>query len=242
MNNNGKKYLISQNKNAFIIRKELQKALTNLKFIEDIFGDSELFVKEVNHDTKEVIQTIKITNLDLDEVCGLWRVNLETEIAGISTKDYFKTPEIALLVLIKENEDNYHLDIILIELKSSLQDAKLKKSSNLKSKPKFQVSTLTDCEEKFENATNRLYLLLSLNEVRNHTTYQNKSISIDFKGVVFYKKSKIKKDDNTQLYQIFTGNSLDKKFMFKSILDSNEKIKIKFENRPEITLEELLKI
>jgi len=94
----------------------------------------------------------------------------------------------ALLLLIEENEGDYHLQAILIELKSSLKDVKLKNPSNPKEKSKYEPSTLTTCQEKFKNAVNRLYLFLSLNEVKNHKFYKNfKSISIGFKGLIFTK-------------------------------------------------------
>lgn len=248
MSKQDKKYLTSQNSKDFIVRQEFQKALTKEQFIEDFLNGTEILVEEIQEG--QVIQSLKISDLVLPEVRGLWKVNLEKEIAGVSTKNYFKTPEIALLILTEESEDNYHLHIVLIELKSSLKDDKLKKSSNPKTKPKYEPSTLTTCEEKFKNAVNRLYLLLSLNDIKNHKIFQHyKSISIEFKGLIFYKNNKVKKDDDTELYQILTKilsqtkiSQNDRTFIFPSILDAQEKMIIDFRTQEKITLQALINI
>ena len=86
-----KKYLLytGTDKVSFIIRKEFQKFLTKSEFIEDIHGDEEAIIEEKD-DNDELIQAVKV-DLTLNEnIKAVWRVNLEQEIEGISTKNILK--------------------------------------------------------------------------------------------------------------------------------------------------------
>lgn len=120
------KFLIINEENVkdhFLVRNEFHKALAKERLIEEISLDNEFIEIEERNKTAKLKQ-VKITKLDYTnekfKVEKIWRVNLEKQIPGISTTG--KTTEVALLVLQKHLESNsYRLNIILIELKSSLQ-------------------------------------------------------------------------------------------------------------------------
>lgn len=239
-----KKYLIynGDDKANFIIRNEFHKFLTKSKFIEDIYGDDETIVEESKEDG-EIIQTLKI-DLSLSEnIKAIWRVNLEKEIDGISTKNYFRTPEIALLVLMSNSDDTYMLQVVFIELKNSLQDSKLKRNSNPTKPPKITKSTIADCHEKFTMAMNRLYLFLSLNEHKNDKFYKDKTVEVQFKGFVVYNDDATSEIENSQLYSILKGTASNNIIDCKTIFGNNDKMKVAFyKNKNTISLNELLTI
>ncbi len=239
-----KKYLIYNGieKGNFIVRNEFQKILSRLELIEDIYGDEKIVVEELD-DANKTIQKIIVDITKNNKIKALWRVNLEKEIEGISTKNYFRTPEIALLVLLSNNDSTYTLHILFIELKKSLQDKKLRKNSNPSKPSKLTKSTIDTCHEKFTIAMNRLYLLLTLNEHKNDDFYKNKTIDLQFKGFIFYNNDEIKEKQNTQLYAIFKGISNNNIIDCKTIFGDNDKMRVAFyKNIDAVSLDELLTI
>jgi hypothetical protein len=246
-------YLINQNSKELPLRNLFQRELDKLGFIENLLGDDKVEILE-----EQTGQKIIISGLNDEQVKGVWKVNLEMEIAGISSKNTSKTPEAALLVLTKrENDANYILHIFLVELKSSLQDSKIEKSKPLgyiecdkcgnkivkktdNNISERKPSTLEDCERKLKAGMNRLYMLLSLNEYKNDNNFNNTTIMIKFKGIIAYKKNQTTKDDNTELYQILQGNISNQLLTCKTIFTDKDKIKIYFSNHETIDLSQLL--
>lgn len=228
------KFLIINEENVndpFLVRNEFHKALAKEKLIEEIsLVDNELIeIKEEREKTPSLKQ-VKITELNYADkkfkVEKIWIVNLEKQIPGISSSG--KTTEVALLILHKYSDSNsYRLNIILIELKSSLQPRKTKSG-------KILSSSLEEIQEKFRDTMNRMYMLLTLNNHGNpDKNYNLASIYILFKGAIFYDRNEIKKadieNDNEQnLYDIFKGQR--DLLTCSTILSDNDKIKVKFFN------------
>ena len=228
-------FLISNqetNELPFIIRKEFQKALTKEGFVEDLLDEEEIEITETNQNTGN--NKITIQNLDNEIIKGIWKVNLEMEISGISSKNTSKTVECALLVLThQEGHSIYNLNIILIELKTNLTDSKVE---GIKTIP----SRLQDCEEKFAASMSRLYMLLSLNEHQNNSNYNSLTIKVNFIGLVSYKQDAMTKDDGTQLYQILHKMAKNNFLTCKTIMTDQDKIKVCFCDRNTISLRELI--
>ncbi len=214
-------------KDAFLVRNEFHSALAKEKLVEEILlVDNEFIEIREEREKTPSLKLVKITELSYvdqkSKVEKIWRVNLEKQIPGISTSG--KTTEVALLVLQKYLESNtYRLNIILIELKSSLQSRKTKSG-------KILSSSLEEIQEKFRDTMNRMYMLLTLNNHGNQNrSYSHASIHIDFKAGVFFNRNEIKEYDieNEQIfYDIFKG----KKDLLtcSTILSDNDKIKVKF--------------
>lgn len=227
------KFLIINEENVkdpFLIRNKFHKALAKVKLIEEISLDDKFIgIKERNEKAK--LKQVKITELNYPnekfKIEKIWRINLEEEIFGISTR--YKTTEVALLVLQKHLESNsYRLNIILIEMKSSLQ---LKKNQL----GEIKSSSIEDIHEKFRNTMNRMYMLLTLNNYGNpDKNYNLSSIYINFKGAIFYGRNEIKeadiRNDNEQtFYDILEGKIEEKRNLLtcSTILSDNDKIKVK---------------
>ncbi|MGD1809318.1 hypothetical protein ACP6PL_28325 [Dapis sp. BLCC M126] len=231
------KFLIINEENVndhFLVRNEFHKALAKEKLIEEISLDDELIEINEKRERTPNLKQVKITELNYAnekfKIEKIWRINLEEEIFGISTSG--KTTEIALLVLQKYLESNsYRLNIILVELKSSLQPRKSKSG-------KIISSSLDEIHEKFRDTMNRMYMLLTLNNYGNpDKNYNRSSIHIDFKGAIFYDRNEIKeadiRNDNEQtFYDIFEGKIEGKRNLLtcSTILSDNDKTKVKFFN------------
>ncbi len=214
--------------NYFLIRNKLHKALYENNLIEELSLEDDNFVEIKETDNKAILKKVIINELnhqrEKSEIKRIWKINLENDILGISTKG--KTTEIALLVLEKFEGENYRLNVILIELKSSLQPSK-SKSDNEKSQKK---SSLSDIELKFQHSMNRLYLLLSLNNHQNpQKRYDKTTIQVRFVGAIFYNKNETTKnnDDSTQLYKMLhqISNNL---LTLETIIKERDKIEVKF--------------
>jgi hypothetical protein len=199
------------------LRDELHKKLAETQFIEEITNDK-IEVEEKNSDAKLKKVSIEELNYsdDKSKVDRIWKINLEKEIFGISTKD--KTPECAILVL-QKYESSYKLNIILIELKSSISNKDLGKIG-----------------EKFQCAMSRIYMLLVLNNHLNSIQGYNESeIYIDFKGILFYQnfadKIKLTEKNNeklySQMYDILLNSSKSGLLTCQTILRDQDKINIK---------------
>ena len=227
--NRDKKFLVfneDSEKEPFLIRKEFQKALAKEQIIEEIPLNEQIEVEETKA-KKSKLKKVCIENLDYSDskskVIKIWRVNLEKEYYGISTIG--KTTEIALLVLQYFLKGSYRLNIILIELKESLQP----KETN----PKTRYSTLQDIKEKIKHSMNRMYMLLTLNNHENlEKGYQNNTLYIQFKAAIFYNRNEIKNqedaNDATDLYEILNKPNINKLIGCSTILSDPDKISVEF--------------
>lgn len=212
---------------SFLVRNEFHKALAKERLIEEILLENELIeIKEEREKTPSLKQ-VKIVELNYAnkkfQVEKIWRVNLEKQIPGISTIG--KTTEVALLVLQKYLESNsYRLNIILVELKSSLQPKKTKSG-------KILSSSLEEIKEKFRDTMNRMYMLLTLNNYGNpDKDYSHASIYLHFRGAIFFHRNEIKEadietNDEKTLYVSLTG----KKSILScsTIMNNLDKIQVK---------------
>lgn len=244
----------SNSQDALLVRNQFQQALADKGIIEDIVWLDRDCIQIEEKSKGAKLKQVKIEQLNYSNekstVEKVWRVNLEAEFPGISTKD--KTPEVAVLVLQKFSDNNYKLNILLIELKSSLQPPKNKKG-------KIQDSSLLEIKKKFEAATSRMYMFLSLNNHGNtEKSYDRATIRIGFKWVVFYNKDEFKNkfqkaDNNNKKDRDDIRNSNDEELIYeilkkpeasgfviaRTILSNEEKIKLKFianKNREESSM------
>jgi hypothetical protein len=234
-------YLINnQNAKELPLKNLFQKELDKLGFIEDLLGNEEVEILE-----EKTGQKIVISGLNNEQVKGVWKVNLEMEIAGISSKNTSKTVECALLLLTHKKEHIiYNLHVILIELKQSLTDTEIE--NGLLTKP----SRLQDCEGyykgnkehigKFPASINRIYMLLSLNEHKNDKNYNQLTIQINFSGIIAYKNNIMTKEDGTQLYRFLKEAKQGELLTCKTILTDKDKIKTYFFNKETIDISKLL--
>jgi len=174
-------YLMSDKKK--LLRNELQTALKETGLIEEIdFNDdgSPIEIEGINKEgnpKKGLLQKICITNLNLlssTAVTKIWCVNLENDIPGISTSG--KTTEVAFVVL-QEKGSTGMLDIVLVELKTSLH---FETKKDQKTKTGKIVDTFQQIEDKLKATMNRMYMLLTIN---NH---DGKTIAVNFRGVICY--------------------------------------------------------
>ena len=245
MSKNNTFFLINNednSKNSFLVRNQFQQALADKGIIEEIVWLDRDCIQIEEKSKGAKLKQVKIEQLNYSNekstVEKVWRVNLEAEVPGISTKD--KTPEVAVLVLQKFSDNNYKLNILLIELKSSLQPPKNKKG-------KIQDSSLLEIKKKFEAATSRMYMFLSLNNHGNtEKSYDRATIHIGFKWVVFYNedelKNSLKKADNNKKDRDDIRNSKDEERIYEilkkpeasgfviagTILSNEERIQLKF--------------
>ncbi|MEY4936561.1 MAG: hypothetical protein RIS64_2920 [Bacteroidota bacterium] len=146
------KYLIfnEKDKKGFLIRTEFQKALVTSGLFTKMEDLDEPILIEENSSK----QRFEITALDLPFVREIWRVELEKTIEGLSTSS--STPEIALLVLSEETGVNrLKMTIILIELKSSLQDSNLMNSISAS----FNLKDTEKSYLKFSGSLQRMRIL-----------------------------------------------------------------------------------
>jgi hypothetical protein len=218
MSKNNKYYLNNPKKLSVpSLRNELHGKLAEKQFIEEVTND-QIEVEEKNDDAKLKKVSIEELNYsdDKSKVDRIWKINLEKEIFGISTKD--KTPECAILVL-QKYESSYKLNILLVELKSSISNKDLRPIG-----------------EKFQSAMSRIYMLLVLNNHLNSIQGYNESqIYIDFKGILFYQtfsdRSKFTEKDNDklylQMYSILQTSDKSGILTCETILKPQDKINIK---------------
>jgi len=208
------------------IGKRFQEALKREGFIEEIdpmTGSIEVFGSSIGNET---LQKVVITGLnEISSIKKIWKIDLEQEIEGISTKN--KTTEIALLVLQEISENTYRLICVLIELKSSLQSV----IKNNKIKNTFQ-----DIEDKFIATMNRIYLLLTINNHSNiEKGYSTATIYVVFKGIICYNKLHLKETQIVnccKLYQLFKNDF--HQLTGKTILHDKDKIQVKFFQNPNL--------
>ncbi|MBD2694396.1 hypothetical protein [Anabaena catenula] len=211
------KYFLNNpnNINVPLLRDELHKALFQQEFIIEIpvteNENIEITEKNANAKLKKVsIQELNYVD-EKSQVERIWKINLEKDIPGISTSS--KTTECAILVL-QKYESSYRLNIILIELKSSIDNKELDK-----------------IEEKFSSAMSRVCMLLVLNNHLNlKQGYQEEEIYLDFKGILFYKtfseKRKSEGENDSQLYSILQTYRKLGILTCRTILRGQDKIRV----------------
>ncbi|MBS9386675.1 MAG: hypothetical protein HEQ24_21640 [Dolichospermum sp. BR01] len=185
------KYFLNNPKNRSVhsLRDELHKALAKEEFIIEISATEYEIIEIIENSSAAKVKKVSIQELNYSDekskVEKIWKIDLEKDIPGISTSS--RTPECAILVL-QKYKDSYRLNIILIELKSTIDNKELQKIG-----------------EKFQCAMSRIYMLLVLNNHLNSIQGYNESeIYIDFKGILFYQrfsdKSKFIEKYNDKLY------------------------------------------
>ncbi|MCU0444198.1 MAG: hypothetical protein MUE85_04715 [Microscillaceae bacterium] len=216
-------YLINNQPNSdnSLLKKLFPKALLSagLGLVDEVDLDTEI---KIDGDTKkrpDELHYVVINGLDENEsIREVLKINLEKDIEGISTKH--KTPEVALLIL-QEFDNSFKLNVILIELKSTLDNKKVK-----------------DCEDKFRCAINRMYMLLHFFDYERYGRAKN--IYIEFKGIVMYNNIMTDINDESGLGKIFLNyqsNMINQKrdstLSLVSIISDNEKVAVKFFANPD---------
>ena len=216
------KYFLNNPKNRSVhsLRDELHKALAKEEFIIEISATEYEIIEIIENSSGAKVKKVSIQELNYSDekskVEKIWKVDLEKDIPGISPIG--KTPECAILVL-QKYESSYRLSIILIELKSTIDNKELQKIG-----------------EKFQCAMSRIYMLLVLNNHLNSIQGYNESqIYIDFKGILFYQtfsdRSKFTEKDNDklylQMYSILQTSDKSGILTCETILKPQDKINIK---------------
>jgi hypothetical protein len=234
MSKNNKFYLNNPKKpSVHSLRDKLHKALAKEEFIVEIPVTEDEII-EIKEETVPVklknpvkLKKVFIHKLnysdDKSKVEKIWKIDLQKNLSGISTSG--ATPECAILVL-QKYESSYRLKILLIELKSSIDDEKLEEIRN-----------------KFSCAMSRIYMLLVLNNHLNLTKgYSEEEIYIDFKGILFYIKNNLKGEYDREFHEIFNHDSSGS-LTCETILNKEDKIKVKFfcwQDEKTISLQDLL--
>ena len=116
-----------------IIERKLKKYnkkifFSTISYASKISGSKQILIEEVVdfEESIEIIEPaanhqVEIKDLNIENIHAVWKVHLEKEILGISSKNTSKTPDLALLVL-QKFECTFKLTILLIELKSFLDE------------------------------------------------------------------------------------------------------------------------
>jgi hypothetical protein len=213
MSKNNKFYLNNPKKpSVHSLRDKLHKALAKVEFIVEIPVTEDEIIEITESSNGAKLKKVFIQKLnysdDKSKVEKIWKIDLQKNLSGISTRG--ATPECAILVL-QKYESSYRLKILLIELKSSIDDEKLEEIRN-----------------KFSCAMSRIYMLLVLNNHLNLTKgYSEEEIYIDFKGILFYIKNNLKGEYDREFHEIFNHDSSGS-LTCKTILNDQDKIKVKF--------------
>jgi len=216
------KYFLNNPKNRSVhsLRDELHKALAKEEFIIEIPVTEYEIIEIIENSSAAKVKKVSIQELNYSDekskVERIWKIDLEKDIPGISTSN--RTPECAILVL-QKYKDSYRLNIILIELKSTIDNKELQKIG-----------------EKFQCAMSRIYMLLVLNNHLNSIQGYNESeIYIDFQGILFYQrfsdKGKFTEKNHeklySQMYSILQTPSKSGLLTCQTILRDQDKIYIK---------------
>lgn len=240
------------NKDLKFLRFKVQKALAEQGLIEEV---------DLDDDSIEIIETSRTATLkkvcirDLDfknkklSIDTIWKINLERDIPGISTKG--RTAEMALIILQKYETGGYRLNVCLIEMKSSLQPRKIIKNKK-DWKDKVKDNSLIEIGEKIECNMNRMYMLMSLNNhqipsKKVYSRYSEANIDIYFKGIIIFGRNELSPDFDVfnstelsritddykrilckRLYEILNSHDRAGLVDILTILDEHDKIIIKF--------------
>lgn len=230
--NKSKYFLNNPHKRDLLdLRDEVHKALSDEEFIQEksIAEDEIIEIKEKNKDAK--LKKVFIQGLNYVDakstVERIWKIDLEKRIRGIENDR--KTTECAILVL-QKYDSSYRLNILLIELKSSIDNEEL-----------------PNIEEKFSCAMSRVYMLLVLNNHLNPKQgFHEKEIYIDFKGILFYRtfsaRKKLEENNDSQLLEIIKNDNKSGILTCETILNKEDKIKIKCSCHPGIDSETEIRI
>jgi hypothetical protein len=226
MSKKHKTFLSNSKDESALLFTKFSKAILDegLGFVEAVDIDASFF--EISGASTGTNHLQKIVVTDLAKIEGLKEVRkiyLEKEIKGISTKD--KSPEEAILVLI-EKQETYVLEIILVELKTSLVDEKPAEKGRKK-----EDSTITQTQNKFQHSLNRLYMLLNFFDYPK--IYTDKNILVKFNALLAYNSDKSTKDDHSELYKIFKGITHHPILTCETLLSQNDKIQVKFIPNPD---------
>lgn len=224
----------NQKNNRPIVRHELHKALGVERLVEDFEKGEDIEIVGSDEDGK--LKSVTIIDTELPQLKKIWRINLELDIQGI--KPQSKTTEAAILALTHiEGHATHILNVILLELKSSLRSKK----------PNF----FKDIEDKFRASMSRLYLLLALNQYHSPKQgYQNMTIKVIFKGAVCY-NGNIRSNESSDLRSILESEKQKGLLTLVTILKQQDKIEVKGFQNPdyaenpenfEIPLQKLLNI
>lgn len=215
------------------LRDEFHQALLKQEFIVEIPIAEDEIIEITENSSNAKLKRVCIQGLnyiddkDKSTVERIWKINLEKPIPGISTSS--KTTECAILVL-QKYESSYRLNILLIELKSSIDNKELEKIS-----------------EKFSCAMSRVYMLLVLNNHLNpKKRYHEVEIYIDFKGILFYKtfseKRKLEENNDSQFLEIIKSDNKSGILTCETILKKQDKIKVKCFCHPDNNMEKEIRI
>jgi hypothetical protein len=205
------------------LRDEFHKALLKQEFIVEIpVAENEIIeIEEKSSNAK--LKKVCIQGLNYidnkSQVERIWKINLEKPIPGIATSS--KTTECAILVL-QKYDSSYRLNILLIELKSSIDNKELERIS-----------------EKFSCAMSRVYMLLVLNNHLNPKQgYHEEEIYVDFQGILFYQtfseRKTLEENKYSKFSEIIKSDNKSGTLIFQTILRDQDQIKIKCFCHPDI--------
>ncbi|MEB3120363.1 MAG: hypothetical protein VKL41_03975 [Snowella sp.] len=201
-----------------------------IKIIEDKHTGSDKLKTVIinNFNTGKIPETMRIEKI--------WQVNLEmiiqTDKLGLSVPQQPSTSECVLIILTKsEQNEYYNMNICLIELKTNIN-----------------LNILQQLIKKIRSNMNIMYLFLTLNNHSNPDKgYENKTIKINFKGIIFHNKTTINENkgkipvDPTEidLLKIIKGNCENNLLQVSTFLNEKDKIEIKFFKNPNKDTDEM---
>lgn len=208
-----------------ILNIELKKILFQVGLVEELSNNDTIIIEESNENAKK-----KKLNISIDTpVDRIWIVNLEKNIDGITPKG--SSTECALMIY-RHQEKASRLDVLMIELKSTLQPPKIKNE-------KLTLSTLGQCENKIKCTTNRIFMLLGIaNKDNISKKYSASSVYITLHTLINFGISSNLVNDNSSLNKLYSQNK--SLYTFTSILNQHEKVFVKISDLETIKLSKII--
>jgi len=211
--------------NKRILNIELKKSLFQVGLLEELNINDDIIIEESNDNAAKKRLTISIDS----QIDRIWLIKLEKNIDGITPKG--SSTECALLIY-KQLENVSRLDVLMIELKSTLQPPKMKGN-------KISLSTLNQCENKIRCTTNRIFMLLGIaNKDNISKVYSNSSIYIILHTLINFNTNNNLVDDKSSLNKLYVQNKSI--YTFSSIINHQEKVFVKISDLDTINLSEII--
>jgi hypothetical protein len=226
------------------IRRRFHKNFSTGELVTEInfLYEDEIRITEHKNTDANKLKTVIINNLKVGRISEviriekIWQVNLETIIQenklGLGVSQQSSTCECVLIILTKSEQNEHHnMNICLIELKTNIN-----------------LSIIEQLIKKIRSNMNIMYLFLTLNNHSNPDKgYEDKTIKINFKGIIFHNKTTINENkgkslvDLTEidLLNIIKGNCENNLLQVSTFLNEKDKIEIKFFKNPNENTDEM---
>lgn len=159
------KDILFKSLNQLLLKKEVLKAIDSEKLVIFKNLDNNLEIKEPDANArlkKVTIRDIKISK----NIEQIWEIDLQYghtkgQFGGFGSDG--QKGEKAILVLEKQTEQKYHLHIVIVEMKSSLQPVKKVAKGNTKSSEEVEKSDLEELRGELEELYKKFQKEISYN-------------------------------------------------------------------------------